>query len=65
MAANTDRNDVMVRLPTIKDDRKWYRVADTSIEDESCILEVEKAEELLAQERYILPANSMLVLVAK
>ena len=65
VAANTDRNDVMVRLPTIKDGRKWYRVADTSIEDESCILEVEKAEELLAQERYILPANSMLVLVAK
>ena len=65
VAANTDRTDAMIRLPTIKDGRKWYRVADTSIEDESCILDVENAESLLAQERYILPSVSMLVLVAK
>ena len=55
----------MVRLPTIKDGRKWYRVADTSIEDDSCILDVKDAEDLFGKERYILPATSMIVLVAK
>lgn len=65
IAANTDRQDIMLRIPAIKDSRKWYRVADTSIEDETSLLSVENAETLLSQDRYVLPASSMLILVAK
>lgn len=65
IAANTDRQDIMLRIPAITDSRKWYRVADTSIEDETSLLSVEKSEPLLSQDRYVLPASSMLVLVAK
>lgn len=65
IAANTDRQDIMLRIPAITDSRKWYRVADTSIEDETSLLSVENAETLLSQDRYVLPASSMLILVAK
>ncbi len=65
VAANTDRQDVMVKIPTITDSRKWYRLADTSIEDETSLLSVETAENLLSQTRYVIPANSLLILVAK
>lgn len=65
IAANTDRQDIMLRIPAITDSRRWYRVADTSIEDETSLLSVEKSEPLLSQDRYVLPASSMLVLVAK
>ncbi|MCQ2248374.1 MAG: glycogen debranching protein GlgX [Treponema sp.] len=65
VVANTDRQDVMVKLPTLTNRRKWFRVVDTSIEDDSCILDVETAEPLSAQEHYIVPAGSMLVLAAK
>ncbi len=65
IAANTDRQDVMVRIPAMADSRKWYRIADTSIEDESSLISINNAEELISQSRYVLPASSMLVLVAK
>ena len=65
VAANTDRHDKTVKLPTLTDGRKWYRVADTSIEDETSILSAEDAEKLPAQERYVLPSGAMIVLVAK
>ena len=65
IAANTDRQDIMLRIPAITDSRKWYRIADTSIEDETSLLSVENAETLLSQDRYVLPASSMLILVAK
>lgn len=65
IAANTDRQDIMLRIPAITDSRKWYRIADTSIEDETSLLSVENAETLISQDRYVLPASSMLILVAK
>lgn len=65
IAANTDRQDIMLRIPVITDSRKWYRIADTSIEDETSLLSVENAETLISQDRYVLPASSMLILVAK
>jgi hypothetical protein len=49
----------------LKDARKWYRIADTSIEDDTSMLSVENAEKLFAQNKYVLPSSSMLVLVAK
>ena len=65
VAANADRMDVMIKLPSLLDGKKWYRIADTSIETEDSILSDEDAENLRAQERYVLPANSMIVLMAK
>ncbi len=65
VAANTDRQDIMIRIPPLKDARKWYRIADTSIEDDTSMLSVENAEKLFAQNKYVLPSSSMLVLVAK
>lgn len=65
IAANTDRKDILVRIPTAQLSRRWYRIADTSIEDDSSMLSVENAEALLTQERYVLPASSLLILVSK
>ncbi len=65
VAANTDRQDAMVKIPTLSDSRKWYRVCDTSIEDDTCILDVDSAEDLMSQARYVIPGESMIVLVAK
>ena len=55
----------MVKIPTLSDSRKWYRVCDTSIEDDTCILDVDSAEDLMSQARYVIPGESMIVLVAK
>ena len=65
IAANTDRIDVMLRLPTLSDGKRWYRIADTSIDSEDAILSKENAENLRAQERYVLPSSSMIILIAK
>lgn len=73
IAANADRKDALIVLPVIDDTmpdgsldgRQWFRVADTSIEDDTALLRVEDAEPLISQDRYVLPAKSMLVLVAK
>ena len=64
IAASTDRHDTMVTIPSLKDGRTWYRVADTSIEaDDSMVLEG-RAEQLRSQGRYVLPAGSMVILMA-
>ena len=65
VAANTDRQDIMVKIPPADDGMKWYRIADTSIEDDTVLLEMDEAEELISQSRYVLPANSMLILASK
>ncbi len=65
VAANADRHDVMVTLPTLTDDRKWYRVADTSIEADDCIVERGRTEALRSQGRYVVPAGSLVILIAK
>ncbi len=67
VVANTDRQDIMVKIPTIqgKGKKKWYLVADTSIDSEEAIAEEGKAEQLREQEHYVIPANSLIILVAK
>ena len=66
IAANSDRADVMVTLPTILDEsKKWYRVADTSIEDDDAIVPEGKPEQLPSQNHYVIPANSLIMLMAK
>lgn len=65
IAMSTDRHDTMVTIPSLKDGRSWYRVADTSIEaDDSMVLEG-RIEQLHSQGRYVLPAGSMVILMAK
>src|SRR5574344_481569 len=65
VAANTDKHDIIVMLPTLTDGRKWYRTADTSIPADDSITLVGKEEELRAQQRYVVPANSLIILIAK
>jgi len=65
VAANTDKHDIIVMLPTLTDGRKWYRVADTSIVADDAITLPGKEEELRAQARYVVPANSLIILIAK
>ncbi|MBQ2551592.1 MAG: glycogen debranching enzyme, partial [Treponema sp.] len=66
IAANSDRADVLVTLPTILDEtKKWYRVADTSIDDDDAIVPEEQPEPLPSQGHYVIPPNSLIVLMAK
>lgn len=65
IAANADKHDVIVMLPTLPDEKKWYRVADTSITADDSITLPGREEELRAQARYVLPAYTLLILIAK
>lgn len=65
IAANAERAAVTVRLPHVEGGEMWYRIADTSIEGDDSLLTVDKAAPLATQASYTLPADSMLVLVAK
>ena len=65
VAANTDRHDVVVNLPTLTEGKRWYRVADTSIDTDEAIMLPGNEEQLRAQSRYVVPANSMIVLISK
>ena len=65
IAGNTDRQDVMVTIPTPQPGKSWYLVADTSIEGADAIVEEGKAVKLQEQEHYVIPANSLIVLMAQ
>ena len=62
---NTDRHDIAVILPALEKDKVWARVLDTSYPDETDIMEEGKEETLPSQKRYIIPANSMVLLMSK
>ncbi len=64
-AFNTNIHDVTLTLPPPSLGRKWYRVIDTFIEDESCALEPGNEEILKNQEKYVVPAGSALVLISR
>ena len=65
IAANTDRQDIMVTIPTPLPNKKWYLLADTSDDSENSLMEEEKLEQLREQEHYVIPANSLIILIAK
>lgn len=66
IAANPDRKDVVVTLPSLLDkSKKWYRAADTSIEGDDAVTIVGQEEPLRAQARYVVPAGALVVLIAK
>lgn len=65
IAGNTDIYDVTVTLPATKKGEKWYLVTDTSIEGEEGIKEAGREELLKEQKRYVLVANSFMILISK
>ena len=62
---NTDLHDTAVILPALENGKVWTRVIDTSFPGIEDIVEEGKEEELTAQRRYIIPANSIVVLASK
>ena len=65
IAANSDRQDVIVTLPTLKNGLRWYRLADTSIDADDALTQNGKEEDLRAQSRYVVPSQSLVILIAK
>ncbi len=65
IAFNTDIHDKTITIPTPTLGRKWFRVADTSITDKSCILNPGQEELLNSQEKYVILSGSAIVLMSK
>ena len=65
LAFNTDIHDKTLVIPPPSSGRKWYRAVDTSIDGENAALAADKEELLDLQEKYVLPANSVLVLLSR
>ncbi len=65
IAVNTDWHDVNVILPSLSSGKEWVRVMDTSFPAGEDFAESGKEEVLDSQRRYILPANSFALLMAK
>lgn len=64
-AANTDIYDITLKIPNAPKNKKWYRIVDTSICGENSILPEENAELIPEGNRYVLPANTYLLLISK
>ena len=65
IAFNTDIHDLTITLPTASPGKIWYRAVDTSIEGEQSATAAGEEEPLASQDRYVLPANSIIVLLSK
>lgn len=64
VAFNTDIHDRTVTVPVPSKGKSWYRVIDTSIENESSILESGAEEKLSNQGKAVILAMSALVLMS-
>lgn len=70
VAFNMDIHDVTVTIPqpSYNDDckvREWFRLIDTSISSAASALSDGQEEKLNSQDKYVLPAGSIVVLTAK
>lgn len=65
VAMNMDIHDVTVTIPRCAQGKKWYRLADSSIEDKSSALDFGNEEELYSQDRCVLLSNSVIILRCK
>ncbi len=65
VAINTDIHDLTVVLPSPSIGRSWFRLIDTSITDQTSALWEGMEDVLSSQDRYVVPANSVVVLIAK
>lgn len=64
LAANTDTHDMNLILPTPEDGKLWARVVDTSFPAGEEVAQEGKEEVLQVQNRYVIPANSFVLLTA-
>jgi isoamylase len=65
IAVNTDIYDLTLILPSQPIGRKWYRLADTSLDSPCDICESGKEELLADQQRYVLLSDSIVILISK
>lgn len=65
IAFNTDNFDRTITIPVSTVGTKWYRVVDTSIDDENAALTPGNEEELFNQQKYVILAGSAIVLMSK
>jgi isoamylase len=65
IAFNTDIYDNTLIIPSPPDNTQWCRVADTSLNSTDDILEKDKEELLTEQKRYVLIADSAVILMSK
>lgn len=65
VAFNPDIHDITITIPPATIGKKWYRVADTSIEGSQCICQPGSEESLNSQEKYVILAGSSIVLMSK
>ena len=61
---NMEKLDRVVILPPLPSDRSWRRVADTSVLPPEDIFEFGDEEILPSQKRYIVPAESIVLLLS-
>ena len=64
IAANTDTHDMNIILPTPEDGKVWARVVDTSFPAGEEVAESGAEEVLQVQNRYVIPSNSFVMLMA-
>lgn len=64
LAINMEKIDQIVILPPLPSDRSWRRVADTSVASPEDIFEYGDEEILPSQKRYIVPAESIVLLLS-
>ena len=65
IAANMDMYDLTITVPSCSKGKKWYMVVDTSIIGSDSVKEPGTEELLTEQQRYVLPSDSFIVLIAK
>ena len=65
IAGNTDIYDITITLPSLPKEKNWHFVADSSISGNDSFAESGKEVYLLEQQRYVLPASSFVILMAK
>lgn len=65
IAANMDMYDLTITVPSCSKGKKWYMVVDTSISGSDSVKEPGNEELLTEQQRYVLPSDSFIVLIAK
>lgn len=65
IAFNTDIHDKTITLPQPSTGKKWFRIADTSIENDTSILEEKNAEPLFSQEKFVILSGSSIILMSK
>ena len=64
-AINTDIYDLTVTLPSPASGNMWYRIADTSIDGKDAVRKCGDEELLKEQYRYVLPSDSLVLLISK